>query len=248
MTRSPLVRFALAVFMVAACSIPLPSPSTTAQAPTVAAPTASTTASATASAAPVGVDLTDVPTACIGLAPQDCSRVLAETASVVPAGTVVRYVQVGPFGCAAGGDCPASLAARPQGDVTLEAGAGALSYHVTSTGPEAGLTIDRQDAFGVSLGPSSTPPAGLGPRPFSLGHCGLWSGIDVGGSWWDPVGQVDGDHPDAINAADGTMAIVDPDHAIFTSNGGLTVQAAPARRREVPADVRLTAPPTVSSG
>ena len=115
MTRSPLVRFALAVFMVAACSIPLPSPSTTAQAPTVAAPTASTTASATASAAPVGVDLTDVPTACIGLAPQDCSRVLAETASVVPAGTVVRYVQVGPFGCAAGGDCPASLAARPAG-------------------------------------------------------------------------------------------------------------------------------------
>ena len=98
------------------------------------------------------------------------------------------------------------------------------SYHVTSTGPEAGLTIDRQDAFGVSLGPSSTPPAGLGPRPFSLGHCGLWSGIDVGGSWWDPVGQVDGDHPDAINAADGTMAIVDPDHATFTSSGGLTVQ------------------------
>ncbi len=75
-----------------------------------------------------------------------------------------------------------------------------------------------------SLGPSSPPPAGLGPRPFSLGHCGLWSGIDVGGSWWDPVGGVDGDHPDAINAADGTMAIIDPEHAIFTSKGGLTVQ------------------------
>ncbi len=55
-------------------------------------------------------------------------------------------------------------------------------------------------------------------------HCGLWSGIDAGGSWWDPVGPVDGDHPDAINAADGTLTVLDPDHATFTSRGGLTVQ------------------------
>ena len=35
---------------------------------------------------------------------------------------------------------------------------------------------------------------------------------------------MDGDHPDAINAADGTLTIQDPDHATFTSKGGLTVQ------------------------
>ena len=45
-------------------------------------------------------------------------------------------------------------------------------------------------AFGVLLGPTSQGPVTAGARPFSLGHCGLWSGIDVGGSWWDPVGQV----------------------------------------------------------
>lgn len=141
----------------------------------------------------------------------------------MPPGSAVTYIQVGPFGCAAGAGCAPSLAERPQGDVTLEAGVGALSYHVTvSSGSE--LTIERQDAFGVLLGPESQPPVTAGARPFSLGHCGLWSGIDSGGSWWDPVGSVDGDHPDAINAADGSLTIQDPDHATFTSKGGLTVQ------------------------
>jgi hypothetical protein len=152
----------------------------------------------------------------------DCRRVVAQVATIVPAGSAVTYIQVGPFGCAAGEGCAPSLAERQQGDVTLEAGVGALSYHVTvSSGAE--LTIERQDAFGVLLGPESQPPVTAGARPFSLGHCGLWSGIDSGGSWWDPVGPVDGDHPDAINAADGTLTIQDPDHATFTSKGGLTV-------------------------
>ena len=91
-------------------------------------------------------------------------------------------------------------------------------------GDGAKITIERQDAFGVLLGPTSQPPITAGARPYSLGHCGLWSGIDAGGSWWDPVGPVDGDHPDAINAADGTLTVLDPDHATFTSRGGLTVQ------------------------
>jgi hypothetical protein len=220
MVRARLVLCMLAGLSIAACATPIPSPPSTSQPSAVVPPSAAPTASA----APAGVDLTAVPTACVGLAPQDCSRVLAETASVVPAGTVVRYVQVGPFGCAASGACPASLAARPQGDVTLEAADVALSYHVTWTDPASGLAIDRQDAFGVLLAPTSTPPVALGPQPFTLGHCGLWSGIDVGGSWWDPVGQVDGDHPDAINAADATLALVDADHAILASEGGLTVQ------------------------
>ena len=183
----------------------------------------STESTPAGSAEPTGSDLTTVPTACIGLGADDCRRVVAQVAMIVPPGSAVTYIQVGPFGCAAGQGCGPSLAERPQGDVTLEAGVGALSYHVTvSSGSE--LTIERQDAFGVLLGPESQPPLTAGARPFSLGHCGLWSGIDSGGSWWDPVGAVDGDHPDAINAADGTLSIQDPDHGTFTSNAGLTVQ------------------------
>ena len=104
------------------------------------------------SAGPTGSDLTTVPTACIGLGADDCRRVVAQVATIMPPGSAVTYIQVGPFGCAAGAGCAPSLAERPQGDVTLEAGVGALSYHVTvSSGSE--LTIERQDAFGVLLGP-----------------------------------------------------------------------------------------------
>jgi hypothetical protein len=172
----------------------------------------------------VGIDLTAIPTACVGLGADDCRRVVAQLSTIVPAGSAVTYIQVGPFGCAAGQGCVPSLAERPQGDVTLEAGAGALSYHVTVAGEGAEIRMERQDAFGVLLGPTSQPPVTAGARPYSLGHCGVWSGIDAGGSWWDPVGPVDGDHPDAINAADGTLTVLDPDHATFTSKGGLTVQ------------------------
>jgi len=221
-----------AAFAVGACATSTASPSTaSAQAPTPAAngtPTAAPSGSAAPSAAQTpagsGPDLTSVPTACIGLGADDCRRVVAQVATIVPPGSAVTYIQVGPFGCAAGEGCAPSLAERPQGDITLEAGVGALSYHVTVSGGGAELTIDRQDAFGVLVGPQSQPPVTAGARPVALGHCGLWSGIDAGGSWWDPVGAVDGEHPDAINAADGTLTILDPDHATFTSRGGLTVQ------------------------
>ena len=188
------------------------------------APSAVPSSAPAESAQPAGIDLSSVPTACFGLGVDDCSRVVAQLSTIVPAGTAATYIQVGPFGCATDQGCAPSLAERPQGDVTLEAGAGALSYHVTATGDGPQLTIERQDAFGVLLGPTSQAPVTAGARPFSLGHCGLWSGIDAGGSWWDPVGPVDGDHPDAINAAEGTLTIIDPDHATFMSRGGLTVQ------------------------
>jgi hypothetical protein len=215
----------LAILSMGGCASSAATPSFgSARAPTPAAiETTTPSPSAPETTAPTGVDLGGAPTACINLGADDCRRVVAQLSTIVPAGSAVTYIQVGPFGCAASQGCAPSLAERPQGDVTLEAGAGALSYHVTvSSGSE--LTIDRQDAFGVLLGPQSQPPVTAGARPFSLGHCGLWSGIDLGGSWWDPVGPVDGDHPDAMNAADGTWTIQDPDHATFTSKGGLTVQ------------------------
>lgn len=211
-----LVVGAVAVFAIA-CAGPAPSPSAT------TAPSIDPSSSPAESSASPGLDLSGVPTACIGLGVDDCHRVIAQVATILPAGAAVTYIQVGPFGCAAGQGCGPSFADRPQGDITLEAGVGALSYHVTASS-DAELTMERQDAFGVLLGPQSQPPVTAGARPFSLGHCGLWSGIDAVGSWWDPVGPVDGDHPDAINAAEGTLTIQDPDHATFTSRGGLTVQ------------------------
>jgi hypothetical protein len=188
------------------------------------APTPTLTSAPSTSTGPTGVDLSGVPTACINLGPEDCRRIVAEIAPLVPLGPAPIYLQVGPFGCVEGGGCARTLAARPQGDVTIEAGSGAFSFHITAAAGGGKLTVERQDAFLISVESQSQPPVTPGPRQFTLGHCGLWSGIDAGGSWWDPIGTVDGDHPDAINSAEGTLAILDQDRASFTSNGGLTVQ------------------------
>lgn len=222
MPRGRLVAFlVLATLTLGACATSRATPSfesTQAPTPAPASP------AATESTAPTGVDLTGVPMACINLGMDDCRRILAETGELVPAGITPTYVQVGPFSCIEGGGCARSLATRPQGDVTIEAAGGAVSYHVTAAAGNGRLTIERQDAFLMAIEPQSQPPLTPGPRRFTLGHCGLWSGIDVGGSWWDPIGTIDGDHPAAINSADGTLAILDIDRATFTSDSGFTVQ------------------------
>jgi hypothetical protein len=170
-----------------------------------------------------GAALGGVPTGCYGLGEADCRRVREHVATLLTAADpAVRYIQIGPFGCAAGQGCPTTLDARPEGDVTFESDGGAIGFHVRSNGGV--LEADRQEVFGVSLPPTTRPPLPAGIQAFALGHCGLWSGVDVGGSWWDPIGFVDSDHGDSINAAEGTIILVGPDQARFTSKGGLTVQ------------------------
>ena len=218
MPRAIAVVMLVAAFLTGACAGSAPSPSTSTSPPATPSP------SVAGSTAPTGVDLDGVPTACINLGMDDCRRVVAEVAALVPAGTAPTYVQAGPFGCPEGGACARSLIARPQGDVTIEAGPGAISYHVTAAAGGGNLTIERQDAMLMPIEPTSQPPVSPGVQRFTLGHCGLWSGIDVGGSWWDPIGMVDGDHQSAINSADGTLAILDLDRATFTADTGFTVQ------------------------
>ncbi len=213
-----LILLAWGAIAVAACASAPPSPSAP---PFQTASTGSEPSSSAPAAAGASID--GVPTACVGLGEGDCRRVAAQVATALtPGDPSIGYVQVGPFGCLDGPVCPTTLAARSEGDVTLEFAGGALGFHVTSTGGD--LDIERQEAVGVQVAPSSAPSALAGPQPVTLGHCGLWSGIDVGGSWWDPVGLIDYDHSDAINPAEGTIAPVGPDQAIFTSRAGFTVQ------------------------
>jgi hypothetical protein len=172
---------------------------------------------------PGAVTLEGVPTACVGLGEADCRRVVAQVTTLLASDDPrIGYVQVGPFGCPNVPGCPTTLAARPEGDITLESAGGALAFHIKVT--DGNLHAQRQEAFGIVLPASSRAPVPGGRQPFTLGHCGLWSGIDHGGSWWDPVGLVDYDHGDAINAAEGTIAPVGPDRAVFTSKNGFVVQ------------------------
>jgi hypothetical protein len=60
--------------------------------------------------------------------------------------------------------------------------------------------------------------------PFTLGHCGVLSGIDLDGSWWDPVGPVPINSGEAVNATAGIMTVTDPNHAAFTTPTGFAIQ------------------------
>jgi hypothetical protein len=95
--------------------------------------------------------------------------------------------------------------------------------HLT-TAADGSLLSAAGEASGVKVEPSSARVGRPGPVAFTLGHCGLYSGIDADGSWWDPVGIVDIEHADAINAAVGSLVFRDPTHASFISQGGLTVE------------------------
>lgn len=206
--------FLLGSILLVACASATVSPSA------VPGPSEDPQPSASASSA---VTLEGVPTACVGLGEQDCRRVVAHVTTLLTADDPeIGYVQVGPFGCPAGAGCPTTLTARPEGDIGLEFAGGALSFHVKVT--NGNLDARRQETLGIELPPTSRPPVPGGPQPFTLGHCGLFSGIDHGGSWWDPVGVIDYDHGDAINAAEGTIAPVGPDRAVFTSENGFIVQ------------------------
>jgi hypothetical protein len=166
-----------------------------------------------------------VATACLTLTPEDCAVARdAALATLTADDPAVIYVQVGPFGCATGDRCPETLAARPEGDVTIEfVGATADNVHVIAAA-DGSLAAERAPGFGIAVEPSSAVGLAAGPQPFTLGHCGIFSGIDADGSWWDPVGPVEMDSGDAVNATVGVLNLTDPTHGTFVAPSGFAIQ------------------------
>lgn len=67
---------------------------------------------------------------------------------------------------------------------------------------------------------------------YSLGHCGLWSPVDLDGSLWQPLGGSEADGSpitsdaaigELINATPGQFVLLAPDTAEFTSSSGTLV-------------------------
>ena len=166
-----------------------------------------------------------IPIACLGLEQPDCTRAFdAATGGLAPDDEVIS-AEVGPFGCPNEAGCPTTLAFRPAGQVIFERSNGEpVLISLSAAADDGTIATSPGDYFGVAVAPTSVSGQLRGePIPYSLGHCGLLSGVDVDGSWWDPVGFVDIDHADAINAANGTLAPSEPNHATFTSDGGFSV-------------------------
>jgi len=208
----------LAILLGACASTVSPSsPSTTSS----LSPEGSATA---APATPVPAGAGAVPTACMSLGEMDCRRAAdAALAALEASAPAPIYLQVGPFGCATGERCPTTLAARPQGDVLVEfAGVPAVTIHLTAAA-DGSLRAVPGETFGIIVPPTSELLAGPTVMLLTLGHCGLYSGIDVDGAWWDPIGPIDAENGDTVNATEARLAFVDPAHATFVSRGGLTI-------------------------
>ena len=106
-----------------------------------------------------------------------------------------------------------------------------------------------RDFFGIAVAPSSTAgQLATDPIPYSLGHCGLMSGVDVDGSWWDPVGFVDIDHSDAINCGERHVFAERPEPRHVHERWRAQRQRRPEGRREVPAGVHVGAATTGCPG
>lgn len=165
-----------------------------------------------------------VPYVCIGLEDSHCLAVLDAAMAELAPEDVLVYAEIGPFSCQIEPPCPNTLDARPLGVANLERANGdTVNFGITAR-PDGTIEAMQDDFPEVSVAPSSAAGqlAG-GPIPFSLGHCGLWSGIDVDGSWWDPIGFVDGDDSAFVNPTDGTFTPHDTNHATFVADGGFTV-------------------------
>jgi hypothetical protein len=92
--------------------------------------------------------------------------------------------------------------------VLLEPTDGSAPIEALVRSEAIGLVAEAQEAGAyIGVEPRSGPANLDEPFAFTLGHCGIWSGIDAGGSFWDPIGLIDRENPDTINSAAGIMVI-----------------------------------------
>jgi hypothetical protein len=176
------------------------------------------------------------PVACLDLSSADCRTVADATAVSFARDVVISAMVVQGFACVGGlQDCPDTLQARPAGSPLVETLDGRLWTVAVSIAGGQIVLGDPVEALSARVAPTSGR-AGAAEIPFSLGHCGLYSPIDVDGSFWDPVGPIDGQHPAAINASDGRLRFTGPASAEFRTADGFVLALA---RRAGPKSYQL---------
>jgi hypothetical protein len=165
---------------------------------------------------------------CISVDDAECRFLAQRIVAVLPAGRGPAFaVEIQLYPCENPNlPCPKSLSARP-GKAVVEFLDRGEPIELSLQGPPLTPEIAPQDAFYLGLtNPSSPRVAGIGAVPFDVGHCGVSHVIDFDGSFWVPIGQVDGDHPTIINSESGQMRLLGPNLGEFRGDSGFTVQLA----------------------
>lgn len=157
---------------------------------------------------------------CIGLEPARCEAAIALLAGRPVGDGVPSYVQVSAQSC--DGPCPGAERGTWGGHLLVE----------FVDGREAATILFTVDGAPVVWRPIETVLARLTPRSkqlvaptvgLTLGHCGLSSGIDIDGSYWDPVGRLDPNEQDLINSASATFNLDTQSTATLRTLGGAIV-------------------------
>jgi hypothetical protein len=186
------------------------------------APTAVAAASDNAGPGPAGQGFV---LGCISIEADECQSLAALVVEQLPDERGMPFaIVIQLYGC--GAPCAKTLDAR-EGAVTVEYVDGGEPIDATVHGPaDAPVFGEIETAWSGLIEPTSARVDGAGPFPYELGHCGLLWQVDFDGSFWLPVGHVDGDAADLVNAGTGEMALLGPNRAQFEADSGFTVQLA----------------------
>jgi hypothetical protein len=171
---------------------------------------------------------------CISFEQTECEAVATQVLRALPPARGMPFsMALQLFDCQNGGACAKSLRAR-DGQATVEYANGGEPILLGLAGPPESATLQPIDAAWSGLQqPGSVRVVGRGPFELQLGHCGLNWQVDFDGSFWVPVGQVDGGASAIVNAESGQILLLGPNLAVFSDSRGFTagLQRFPGLKR-----------------
>jgi hypothetical protein len=164
---------------------------------------------------------------CLSIEQAECEFVAQQALAALPAARGIPFAIIVQLdGCPVEGQCPRTLDVR-QGRITAEYVDGGEPAQLLVTGPPQAPHFGEAEISWSGLQqPSSPRVAGVGPFPFELGHCGLTWQVDFDGSFWLPIGQVDGDASEIINSDRGEMRLLGPNLAEYRNAAGFVASLA----------------------
>lgn len=164
---------------------------------------------------------------CTDIEAGECVVVATRIVAMLPKERGTPFsVQIRLGDCADHAPCPRSLAVR-RGTVTIEYRDVGEPISLTVAGPpQAPVTEALDSTWSGPVQPASARVNGPGPFVFEVGHCGLTHVVDFDGSFWVPVGEVDGSGNALINSELGTMRLTGFNLAEYRGTADFSVTLA----------------------
>lgn len=205
-----------------ACSPIAPSPTPAPSSPATAGPLATPPAEPSPTPSPTAEPL--IPAAhviaCVGIQEAECLAVAGRVRAALPVERGAPFsIEITLYGCEQP-PCAGSLAAQ-DGYAQVDWPGPLEPVRLTLGGPpeDPVIGIDTM-TWTQPLQPSSERVLGPGPIPFELGHCGLLWQVDFDGSFWVPLGVIDGNAAALIGGDRGHISLVEPNTAEFRAQNG----------------------------